>query len=436
MLLELPTKPQQIQPRQPMAKMPLGVAYLLRKYNPREWGGTETAVKLLLDGVKAREVTPTIFAPRTEDFPRSDPFTDSGYRVRQFGAFVPVAGISPQQRRQLVSIGGNLLSFSLPWMLWRAPGLSLIHTQTLGRLAGSALRVAAVRRIPFVVTIHGGVLDLSEQVREKLLEPLRGGTEWGKLFGFLVKSRRVLEDADAVVTCNETEAALLREKYPAQRIIVQPHGVSLRAFQEDRVAAAEEAYPRIRGKRLLLCLGRIDPVKNQRWLVAESAAIFRRHPDAFLVFAGSVTDEPYGEALRRDIERAGVEDRVLLTGGLPPGDPRLIGLLQKADALLSPSLSETFGLVFLEAWAANTTVIASRTSGACALIEEGRNGRLFDLSQPAGLHAAVDEALREDGARVSFANAGRGLVEAKYDLHVLAGRMRDLYDELIERKRR
>ena len=417
-------------------KKPLEVAYLLRKYNPREWGGTETAVKLLLDGIRTYGVTPTIFSPRIANFPATDPLTDAGYRVKQFGAVAPVLGISPQQREKLIANGGNLLSFNLPWQLWRTPGLSLIHTQTLGRLAGTARRVAALRGIPFVVTIHGGVLDLSEEVKQQLIEPLRGGFEWGKLFGLLVRARRVLEDADAVVTCNETEAALMREKYPAQRVVMQPHGVSLGAYGEDHKSVAEEAFPRIRGKRVLLCLGRIDPVKNQRWLVAESAAILRRHPDTLLVLAGSITDQAYGESLRQDIEMAGLRDSVLLTGGLPPGDPRLLGLLQKAEALVSPSLSETFGLVFLEAWAANTTVIASRTSGASSLIEDGRNGRLFDLADPGGLHAAVEEALQNPAARTAYARAGREMVAAKYDLRVLAGRMRELYDELIERKRK
>src|SRR5205807_4960269 len=97
--------------------------------------------------------------------------------------------------------------------------------------------------------------------------------------------------------------------------------------------------------------------------------------------------------VERMIEACGLKDRVLLTGGMPSEDRRLIGLLQQSTVLLLPSLSETFGLVLLEAWAAGTTVMASRTSGASALIEDGQNGWLFDLGNPATFHRALDQAL-------------------------------------------
>ena len=57
------------------------------------------------------------------------------------------------------------------------------------------------------------------------------------------ESRRLLTDADAIITCNENEARLLREKYPGKRIVVQPHGVPLAIYQEDR---REEAYAGVR----------------------------------------------------------------------------------------------------------------------------------------------------------------------------------------------
>src|SRR5437762_2988778 len=78
-----------------------------------------------------------------------------------------------------------------------------------------------------------------------------------------------------------------------------------------------------------------------------------------------------------------------------PNDPRLIGLMQEARVLLLPSLSETFGLVILEAWTAGTMVLSSRTSGASALIEHGRNGWLFDLEKPEMFHEALERTLAE-----------------------------------------
>ena len=49
------------------------VAHLLRKYNPLEWGGTETAVKRLLDGLRSNGVASKVFCPDLERPPLHDP---------------------------------------------------------------------------------------------------------------------------------------------------------------------------------------------------------------------------------------------------------------------------------------------------------------------------------------------------------------------------
>jgi glycosyltransferase involved in cell wall biosynthesis len=185
---------------------------------------------------------------------------------------------------------------------------------------------------------------------------------------------------------------------------------------------------------VLLSVGRIDGIKNQMFLVEQAAALFLKHPQAVLVFVGACTDEAYGLALRKRIEELGLGNRILLTGGLPPGDPVLLGLFQLASAVLLPSLSETFGLVLLEAWAAGTTVISSRTSGASALIQHRQNGWLFDLENAQGFHEAVDEVLLDRELRKSTAARGREMARTNYDTHLLATRIKSLYDELIEEK--
>jgi len=297
-----------------------------------------------------------------------------------------------------------------------------------------ALNVAKLRRLPFVVTIHGGLLDLPATLQKDLAGQPGGGWEWGKLVSFVLRTRRFFAGADAVITCNEKEAALLRERHPGKRIFVQPHGVFTDAYREDHRDAAIAAFPEIRGKQVLLCVGRIDPVKNQGWLVEQAPAIFQRHPLAMLMLAGGITDASYADALRQRIRALGLEERVLLVGSLPPGDPRLIGLLQTARVVILPSLSETFGLVILEAWAARTPVIASRTSGASALVKQEQNGWLFDLNAPKNFHERVHAALANPGWARRFAAAGHDLVCAEYDAAALAGRLKNLYAELLEEK--
>lgn len=408
-------------------------AHLLRKYKPAEWGGTETAVQRLFDGLREHDVESIVFCPRAKDTGSRDPLVDAGYRVERYRAFMPIVGISAERRQQIVSVGGNLMSLDLALRLWREKDISIVHTHTLGRLGGIARVVARRRNVPLVITIHGGVLDLPPEMKRDFNEPI-GGWEWGKAFGFVLQSRRLLPDADAIVTCNENEAKLLREQYPGKRIVVQPHGVPLALYQTDQRERARAEFPQIRGKQVLLCVGRIDPIKNQRWLIEQAPAIFRGHPDAVLVFAGACTDATYGEAIRKRVAALGLEDRVLLTGGLPPNDPRLIGLLQKADVLILPSKSETFGLVILEAWATGTMVLSTRTSGASSLIRHGQNGWFFELNRSETFHGPLNLALLNSDAARRVLRTGDSEVQSRYNLTALAGRMKALYEELIEEK--
>ena len=442
------------------------IAHLLRKYNPAEWGGTETVIHQLSDGLKRLGVGSVVYCPALPGGANgagashamngangahvgnggingngenglaavADPLEAAGCTVRRFQACVPIWGISPEQRRQMISVGGNLMSFDLIKALWSS-SYSVIHSHALGRVGGIGLTMARRQKIPFVVTVHGGVYDLPESMRKSFNTPQARGVEWGKPFGLLLRARHVLTEADAILTCNAREAAMIRQQHPDRRVIVQPHGVRAELYDVDHRAAAAAAFPRIVGRTVMLSLGRIDGVKNQGWLVEQVPELQRRYPDMLLVLAGACTDEAYGVALEKRIAELGVQPQVLLTGKLPPADPRLVGLMQSAQVALLPSISETFGLVILEAWAAGTPAVSSRTSGASALIEDGKNGWLFDLDRPERFHAAIDAAVAGREARQQAIAAARERVISDYDTRVLSARMKRLYEQLGEEKR-
>jgi glycosyltransferase involved in cell wall biosynthesis len=411
------------------------VAHILRKYDPSEWGGTETAIERLAAGIAGLGVESVVYAPRLRrEAGAADPLAQIGCVVRRFCAFVSVWGIPAAQKRQMVSVGGNLLSFGLMASLWREPGLGVIHSHALGRLGAIGRAVAHGRRLPFVLSIHGGAYDLPELVRQELVRSGSGGWDWGRPLGMLLRARHLIGDSDAIVTCNPREAESIRGRHPDRRVFIQPHGVPLALFAADRRAEAREAFPALTGRSVLLVVGRIDPTKNQEWLVAQAAELARRHPRILLVLVGACTHREYGDALQARIVREGLRGQVLLAGGLPPGDGRLIGLFQEAHAVILPSISETFGLVILEGWAAGTPVISSRTSGATALVEDGVNGLLFDLDRPASFHDAVDRILAQPEKGLQWGAAGRARVAAEYDTAQLARRMGRIYEDLIEEK--
>jgi len=408
--------------------------HIVRKYDLAEWGGTETAVQRLLHGLAGERVDSVLYCPSLNGATSSRVPVESGFAVKHFKTCVPVWGLTPEAKRQFVSLGGNLFSFDLLTALWREEKFDLIHTHTLGRLGAMAGAAARHRHVPFVVTIHGGFLDLPAPMKQEFSTPPQVGFDWGRLFGFLLRSRQMLHAADALLTCNPSEAAMLRQAFPGKRVEVQPHGIPVSRYREDCRNAARIAWPQLCGREVLLCVGRIDPVKNQAWLVEQAPQIFLKHPNTMLVLAGPFTDEAYSAAIRTRVAELALSHHILFTGALPPGDSRLIGLLQRASALVLPSVSETFGLVLLEAWAAGTTVISSRTSGASALVKHGENGWLFNLDNPAFFHAAVDAVLGQPELRTRLAAAGNAKAVAEFDVPAIARRVRQFYHQLIEAK--
>ena len=410
------------------------IAHVLRKYNPSEWGGTESALLQLTADLSGLGVQSVVYAPcLSPGTPAGDPFAASGCTVRRFRACVPVWGISAERRRQMISVGGNLVSCDLVGLLGGEGDVNLVHSHALGRLGAITRVVARARRLPFVISVHGGVYDLPASVHRDLRGD-GGGWDWGKPLGLLLRARRLMEQADAIVTLNPREAALIKERHPGKRVLSMAHGVPTANFARDCRAEAAAAFPVLNGRPVLLVVGRIDPTKNQDWVVGQAHELARRHHGVLLVFAGACTHREYGAALQARLEREGLKDVVLMVGGLPSGDARLIGLLQAARAVVVPSLSETFGIVILEAWAAGTPVISSRTSGALGLVEEGVNGLLFDLAEPAGFHSAVDGVLGRPEHAARMGAAGRSMVIAEFDTSVSAPRMKRFYEELIEEK--
>lgn len=408
-------------------------AHILRKYVPAEWGGTETALQGLTSGLAAHGVTSVVYHPRTGGTD-PDPLAAAGCEMRPYRAHLPILNLPPAERQRMLAVGGNLVSFELPRLLAREPGLTVINSHALGRLGGVACTIARRRNIPFVVTIHGGVLAVPEPLKQQFNQrPHPGSFEWGQLFGWWWRARHVLEEADAIITCNAREAEMLRERYPDRLIVTQPHGVNTRIYQTDQRDQARAAFPTIAGHSLLLSVARIDPVKNQAWLVRQMPSILARHPATMLVLVGACTNADYGAGLHREIRQLGLEGRVLLTGGLPPRDPRLTGLMQLASAAILPSLNETFGLVIVEAWAAGLPMLANRSAGSLELLRDGENGFLFNAETPGGFHEQLDRALLDPACRARLIAAGHDSA-SRFDTVTMAGQVKQLYARLTGEK--
>jgi glycosyltransferase involved in cell wall biosynthesis len=292
--------------------------------------------------------------------------TVQGIPVKRFSYTFPWFSLSREEKEAMVRKGGSPLSFSLFWGLLFEKGVKLIHVHCLHRLGGIARTCAKLRHIPYVVSLHSGFFTLPEVEKENMKKYFASKWEWGKIFGALFGSRRVLDDAAAIICVGREEYEKCLQKYPGKHIYYLPNGVNVNQFYM-------EEHKR---EKIVLCVSRIDRQKNQLGLV-RAFAKFCRNFDYRLTLCGPIAEIAYYDEIKRAIGDLGIEERVTIIPGLSHDAPKLRTLYASADFFVLPSIHEPFGIVILEAWAAKIPVIASGVGGMKDFCEDGKNALLF-----------------------------------------------------------
>jgi glycosyltransferase involved in cell wall biosynthesis len=130
----------------------------------------------------------------------------------------------------------------------------------------------------------------------------------------------------------------------------------------------EEAFPKLKGKRILLFAGRVVKEKNLGFLLSILPEILKKHPEVVLLFAGSGPDLDY---FKEEAKKNGLEDNCVFTGYVERRDLALIYRI--SEVFLLPSLTDTQGLVTLEAMFSGTPVVAIGALGTL-MVMGGDNG--------------------------------------------------------------
>lgn len=406
----------------------MNIAQVARRFVRTEWGGTETVIlesckRLLALGHRTEVLASSALADREGE-------TLDGVPVRRFPYVYPYWGLSAEARLRLDKKGGNLFSFRLARALRKIPDLDLIHLHTQKRLGGIGRHVARRRGIPYVVSLHGGVLDVPDAEARSWTEPTQGAVEWGKLLGWWVGSRRVLDDAAAVLCVGAEEQRRVQAQFPAKRVLHLPNGVAPERFARGDGPGFRRRHGVAADARVLLTVGRLDPQKNQRLLVEILPALLRAEPGVHLVLLGPPTSPAYAEELARTAKAAALEPRVTIIPGLPGDSAELADAYHAADLFVLPSIHEPFGIVVLEAWAAGLPVVASRVGGLASLVTDGETGVLVPPGDGEALTRACREALASPERRRDWAEAGRARVRGSYSWERIVDRLVGIYDEV------
>lgn len=405
------------------------IVHVPRRFVAEEWGGTETVILEISRQQQRAGAQPEVFTSLALARERKEQI--HGVPVRRFPYCYPFLGLSRADRAALDKKGGNLLSLSLLRALVSVPDVRLFHAHALNRLGGTVRTAARLRGKPFVVSLHGGVFDVPEAERTQMLRPIANKPEWGRVFGALLGSRRLLEDADQVICVGRTEAEKAKARLGHDRVAYLPNGVDTAKFALADGDAFRSKHAIPRGAFLVLNVSRIDAQKNQRLLLEAFARLRSACPEAFLVVVGPETQPDYAAQLREFIGAKGLADCVRLLPGMRHDDPDLVAAYHACDAFVLPSRHEPFGIVVLEAWSAGRPVVASAVGGVKTLIRDGETGLLFDpeaTDASDALERSLRRLARDPALRRSLGQAGRAEARTCYDWREIHCQLEALYE--------
>ncbi|MGH7396396.1 MAG: glycosyltransferase [Candidatus Rokuibacteriota bacterium] len=271
------------------------------------------------------------------------------------------------------------------WRLRRSFAFDLIDAHFTYPTGMAACLLGKVFRCPVSVTLRGTLVPLS---RYRLRRPQLAWT---------------LRRADRILSVSESLAELaVRLGAPAGRIRVIPNGVDTATFAPGPRAEARAALDLPPTRPVLLSVGILSVRKGHQRVLAALPEVLRHCPDLlYVVVGGPSTEGDTGPLLRRTVEELGLADHVRLVGARPPQE--VARWLAASDVFCLATSNEGRPNAVMEALACGVPVVTTRVGGNAEIIDEGRNGLLVPLDEPAALTRALITAFQTDWNREAIA---------------------------------
>jgi glycosyltransferase involved in cell wall biosynthesis len=157
---------------------------------------------------------------------------------------------------------------------------------------------------------------------------------------------------EKIIAVSSATTNSLKNVFPEikEKILTIPNGIDTKRFE------IKESKEELRRKLNLpdgilgICIGRLTPFKNQKFLLKVAKEINR--DDFYILIVG---DGDEYENLKREIEKEKLEDRVKLLGFIPSNE--IPYYLRASDIFLYPSLKEGFSVVILEVLASGLPAV-------------------------------------------------------------------------------
>jgi len=214
-----------------------------------------------------------------------------------------------------------------------------------------------------------------------------------------------------------------------------PMGVDTAFFKEGNGIQLRSNLPS--DTSILLFVGRLVEKKGVSVLLKAFSLLpdeDKKQTKLWIVGEGGLRSE-----LETETARLHIVDQTTFWGRQP--NENLPDFYAASNIFVGPSLvdstgdTEGQGVVFLEAFASNTPVIASRVGGIPDVIKHEESGILVSPNNPEELSSAISRLLNDSTLRIKIAKAGNSVVREIYDWDSISRRFSELYDSVYSERR-
>jgi len=298
----------------------------------------------------------------------------------------------------------------------------VIHTHHPILLGQTAANKAEELNLPLVFTFHTQYREYTHYIplpQDAIQEFLKDTVET-LLKDYMRKCQHI------VIPSESMKEILVRDYGLRDRFTVIPTGIDLEPYRaaDGKALRADMGW---NSDTVLVSIGRLAEEKNWRVLLQAAQKAHEKHPDLRVVLIG---DGPQRKELEEFVSELGMTDRVMFTGQLPFSEVAVH--LKAADLFGFASVTETQGLVTMEAMAAGLPVVAVDASGTRDIVEDGKQG--FLVRNDADELAKSMMRMFESPERMRKFKTNALNKAKKIDVSSCAKQLLDVYKQAIQDK--
>jgi len=296
----------------------------------------------------------------------------------------------------------------------------IVHSHCPFFMGDFALRLSRQHAIPLVFTYH--------TMFEQYVHDWPVQNEGVKRF--MVKLAAGYSNlADQVIVPSESVRDILLKRGVKTPMEVVPTGIDAQRFSKGEGMAFRRQNQIPLDALVVGHAGRLAPEKNLEFLTNCLVELLKKDPRVHALIVGLGPSE---KMIKDAFARAGLEKRLHLTGVLHY--QHLVDAYFAMDVFAFASLSETQGIVLIEAMAAGVPVVALDAPGAREVVVDYHNGRLLnEMDQQSFVDALIWALSRTPEESQTIKQIVRMTVQ-KYPINAVAKHMLEVYEKIRSRK--